>query len=84
MNNRLTYHATAIQELLITVGWQGSVGDDQSIPPASPPPHLHLQVHPCPLHTIKGVVVLGGDHNLGSSQAFQVFQSLISSPRVVA
>ena len=29
----------------------------------APPPHLHLQVPPCPLHTIKGAVVLGGDHH---------------------
>ena len=35
---------------------------------------------PCPLHTIKEVVVLGGDHHSSSSQAFQVFQALRSSP----
>ena len=29
----------------------------------TPPPHLHLQVPPCPLHTIKGAMVLSGDHH---------------------
>ena len=56
-------HATTIQEPSIAIGWQGGVGDNQLMPPASPPPHLRLQVPLCPLHTINGAMELGGDHH---------------------
>ena len=42
---------------------QWTVGQPWPTSADTPPPHLRLQVPPCPLHTIKRVVVLGGDHH---------------------
>jgi hypothetical protein len=73
LGNWLTCHATTIQEPSSTVGWQGSGMDDRSMaldvarwPSHLKPPHLRLQLPPCSLHIIKGVVVLGGDHRLAA------------------
>jgi hypothetical protein len=70
LGNWLTCHATAIQDPSSTVGWQGDGMDGWSTPldiarqPSHPkPPHLCLQVPLCPLQTIKGAMVLGGDHH---------------------
>jgi len=68
---QLTYlHATTIQRPSITIGWWGGGMDDRPMAldiaqRLSHPklPHLSLQVPPFPLHTIKGVVVLGGYHH---------------------
>ena len=84
--NRPTYHATASkghQAPLDGKAVRWTVGQhplSRSTPPASPLPLLLLQVPPYPLHTVKGAMVLGGDHHSSSSQAFHVFQALRSSP----
>ena len=86
--NRPTYHATASKgqpSPLDGKAMQGTVDRrplGQPMPPATPLPLLHLQVPPYPLHTIKGAVVLGGDHHSIIPSSSEALQS--SSLEVVA